>query len=151
MNDKIKYSINKFIKSKWAFPAILFLIVVILSLLKIHGSSIGIYHNFFYGDNIKDSNLIANKPQSIRSDEWLVSSQLTLAQSGNDFKEVNQNLGTGVDVSMVVDAPTKSVIQIFKPHNFGFFVLPKDIAFAFRWWIISYLLIVSIYLFVLVV
>lgn len=151
MNDKIKYSINKFIKSKWAFPVILFLIVVILSLLKIHGSSIGMYHNFYYGESTKDSNLIANRPQSIRSDEWLVSSQLTLAQLGNDFNEVNRNLGNGIDVSMVVDVPTKSIIQIFKPHNFGFFVLPRDIAFAFRWWIIAYLLVVSIYLFVLVV
>ncbi len=151
MLSTLQPKLKIFLKNKWAFPVILFLVVIVLSLLRIHGSSIGMYHNFFYGEHIKDSNLIANKPQAIRSDEWLVSSQLTLAQTENDFNEVNHNLGTGIDVSMVVDAPTKSVIQLFKPHNFGFFVLPKDVAFAFKWWIIAYLLVVSIYLFVLVV
>lgn len=137
-------------RSKWFFPALLTLALIVLSLLKISGSSIGVYHSFFYG-NTKDPNLIAGHARNIRSDEWIVTSQVTIAQSTNDYKPVNENLGSGEDVTLLADAPYKEWSAIFKPHNAGFFVLPFDIAFALRWWLISYLLVLSCYFFVLMV
>lgn len=135
----------------WFFPAVLFLIVLTLGLLQINGSSIGIYHELLYGKDSKDSSLLFNEPRSVRSDEWLVTTQLSLAQIETGFEPVNQNVGNGIDISVLVDAPTKDLGQFFKPHNFAFFVLPAEVAFSLKWWLLSYFLIVSVYFFVLAI
>ena len=137
------------IKKTWFFPAALFVVVIILGLLQINGSSIGIYHELLYGDSSKDENLLLNKPRPIRSDEWLVTTQLSIAQTKNNFAPVNTNIGDGIDVSLLVDAPTSDFAQIFKPHNLAFFILPVSIAFSLKWWLLAYFLAVSVYLFVI--
>lgn len=136
-------------KKVWFFPAMLFLIVLVLSSLQINGSSIGIYHQLLYGDSSRDPNLLLNEPRSVRSDEWLVTTQLALGQDKTDFAPVNKNIGEGIDVSLLVDAPSSDVMQVFKPHNFGFFVLPAGVAFALKWWLLAYFLVVSVYMFTL--
>jgi len=55
----------------WLFPAFIFFIYIFLVLFRIHSSSIGMYHKYFYGEK-KDPNLIFSQPRAIRSDEWLV-------------------------------------------------------------------------------
>lgn len=135
--------------SIWLFPAILTIILLLLTAFKIHGSSIGIYSNFMGGDGSQDSNLLLNTTRSIRSDEWLVVSQLTFAQENAGYPRVNTNIGQGQDMSLVVDVPYQDWSVIFKPQNLGFFALPFDNAFAFRWWLLSYLLILSCYFFIL--
>jgi hypothetical protein len=140
----------KLIKSIWFFPLVLTVILLLLTCLKISGSSIGIYHEYFYGDQ-KDPSLILNKPQQIRSDEWLANTPMTIAQAHNGFKRINQNIGSGQDMSVVLDVPYKEWSEIFKPHNWSFFVLPFDEAFAFKWWVMAYLLLLSIYFFVLTI
>lgn len=137
-----------FVKSIWFFPSILTVLLIVLSALQINGSSMGIYHIFFYGTQ-PDSNLIANKPLSIRSDEWVVNTQKAIAQKNNGFRPVNQNVGFGEDETLLSDAPTTDWSTLFKPHNIGFLVLPFDTAFALRWWIASYFLVLSSYFFVL--
>jgi hypothetical protein len=107
------------------------------------------YHSAFYGENSKDPDLLLNHPAGIRSDEWIVNSQKTIAQKNNGFSEVNPNLGNGEDVSLLYDLPYKGWTELFKPHNIGFLVLPFDIAFALHWWILAYLLVLSCYFFVL--
>lgn len=138
-----------FTQSIWLFPAILTVILIILASLQINGSSMGMYHKIFYG-NQPDPALIAGHPQGIRSDEWNVNTQKTIAQSNNDFSTVNNNLGNGEDVSVIGDVPTRDWTAIFKPHNLGFFVLPFDNAFALRWWIMSYFLVLGCYFFILI-
>ena len=135
-------------KSVWFFPLILALPLVVLTVFKINGSSIGVYHSAFYGDT-KDNDLLLNKPRPIRSDEWLVNSQMIIAQRYNNFERVNKNIGNGEDVSLLIDVPYKDWSTIFRPHNLGFFVLPFDNAFAFRWWAMAYLLVVSCYFFII--
>lgn len=141
-------TLRRLYKSVWFFPLLLLIPLIILSSLRISGSSIGIYHKFLYG-NAKDSNLIIGQPRSIRSDEWLVSTQTALAQKNNGFGRINTNIGDGEDVSLLGDAPYKEWSTIFKPHNWAFFVLPFENAFAFRWWLLAYLLIISCYFFCL--
>lgn len=135
-------------KSIWFFPLILTIILVILTSLKISGSSIGIYNSFLNG-KAEDSNLLANQPRSIRSDEWLLSTQMTLAQSNNNFRPINRNIGNGQDMAILLDVPYREWSVMFKPHNLAFFVLPFENALAFRWWFLGYLLIMSAYFFIL--
>lgn len=135
-------------RSVWFFPFLLTILLLLLTVFKIHGSSIGVYNEYFYGDR-DDSSLLLNKPRPIRSDEWLVATQMTIAQSNSSYDRINPNIGNGEDMSLLLDVPYKEWSVVFKPHNWVFFVLPFENAFAFRWWVIGYLLILSCYFFVL--
>lgn len=139
---------NKLAKSLWLFPVIGLAAILLLTSLKISGSSIGTYYSYFYG-KADDPDLILNIPRSIRSDEWLTNTQMSLAQKHAGYPKINPNLGNGEDVAIILDAPYKDWSMVFKPHNLVFFVLPFEYAFALKWWLIGYLLILSVYLFIL--
>lgn len=149
IQKKIKPFTKRFLKSIWAFPVILFLVVGVLTSLKISGTSIGMYHQILYGEQVKDPNLIAGNPQPIRSDEWLFMTQMTIAQSQAGYPRINQNIAEGKDMSVILDVPYKEWSTIFKPQNLSFFALPLEHAFAFKWWFILFLLITSVYFFIL--
>jgi hypothetical protein len=136
------------IQNVWFFPAVLSLFLVLLTCLRISGSSIGIYNTTFYGQS-KDPALLLNGPESIRSDEWLVTTQLTMAQHAAGYPRVNPNIDSGRDMSVVGDAPYKDWSSLFRPQNLAFFVLPFENAYAFKWWLLLYLVITSCYFFTL--
>lgn len=144
---KSKY-VYGFFHGIWLFPAIMTVILITLSSLQLSGSSIGLYHKIFYG-NQPDKALIANQPESIRSDEWIVSSQKAIAQKNNNFATVNNNIGNGEDTTLLADMPYRDWSIIFKPHNIGFLALPFDNAFALHWWSMSYFLVLSAYFFMI--
>ncbi len=76
---------------------------------------------------------------------------MTIAQSKVGYNEVNKNVGNGEDVSVLGDLPYKSWSIVFRPENIGFLVMPFDNAFALKWWLPGYLLIISAYFFVLMI
>lgn len=139
---------KKLMGSVWLFPVILAIPLIFMTALGISGSSMGSYHSVL-ASHTKDQKLLFNKPESIRSDEWLVVTQMTIAQKYNNFDRINKNIGTGEDMSIFGSVPYKDWSAIFKPENFAFFVLPLDNAFAFKWWIIGYILVVTCYFLVL--
>ncbi len=139
----------KFIRSIWFFPAVLTCGLLGLTALGITGSSIGVYNTYFNGQGVNDPAHIRGNPRSLRSDEWIVQTQMTIAQSNNNFERVNPNIGDSQDMSVIIDAPYKDWSEAFKPHNWAFFVLPFDNAFAFKWWFMAYLLALAAYFFVL--
>ena len=61
----------------------------------------------------------------------------------------NKNIGVGQDMSIVADAPYTDWSMLFRPHNLIFFLLPIGFAFAFKWWLLSAGLALSVYIFVL--
>lgn len=131
------------------FPALVILFVVILTATKISGTSIGMYQSYLYGDGTKDSNLILGHPRAIRSDEWLVTSQLTIAQSTNEYTQTNQNFIENKNMSILSDVPYLDWSILFKSQNLGFFIMPIEHAFALRWWFLLALLVISAYYFAL--
>lgn len=139
---------RRLLNSVWLFPVILTIILLSLTVLKISGSSIGSYHQVFYGDT-KDPSLLVNHPVNIRSDEWLVTTQLTIAQYVAGYPRVNPNIDSGRDMSVIGDAPYKDWSAAFRPQNLSFFVMPFENAFAFKWWFLLYMTIVSCYFFTL--
>ncbi|MGW4466775.1 DUF7657 domain-containing protein [Micromonospora sp. NPDC004704] len=140
---------GKFVRSIWFFPALLTAALLLLTALQISGSSIGVYHSVLYGAQAEDTHTLFNNPQPIRSDEFIVNTQLTIAQDAAGYPRINPNIGQGEDVSLIVDVPYKEWSTVFKPHNLVFLVLPFDNAFAFKWWSMAYLLVLSCYFFVL--
>jgi hypothetical protein len=116
-----------------AFPAAVLLVLIVLVGLGISGSSSGIAHGWF--ETGSDPALIAFKPQAIRSDEWNVQTPYTVSQVQEGLPAKNTALPGGVDMSMLFEVPYKDWSAAFRPHTFGFFVLPFDQAFAFKWWL----------------
>ncbi len=131
------------------FPFLLVILLLILTTLRISGTSESIYYPILYGQHYHDSNLLYGNPSGIRSDEWLVNTQLTIAQSAAGYPEVNPNIDHGQNMSVIGDAPYKDWSSIFKIQNLAFFILPLAYAFAFKWWLLLFLTIVSCYFLVL--
>ncbi|MGF1661145.1 MAG: hypothetical protein ACFCVG_01510 [Kineosporiaceae bacterium] len=133
----------------WLLPVLVVAAVVTLGVLRISGTSAGVYDEFLDGRPSQD--LLFAEPQPIRSDEWLVMTQLTVAQAAEGFPAVNPNIGDGRDVSVIVDVPYRDWSTAFRPQNLGFFVLPLDVAFAVKWWALGGALVLSAYAFCLTV
>ncbi len=127
------------------FPSILFLLVLLFTIFKIHGSSIGVYNQIFDGADFKDPDLIAGKLRPIRSDEWAVQTPFAISQSQNNFSPENK-FTNDQKVYFFTDIPNRDLSTIFKPYNFSFLVMPLENAFAFKWFIRGFLLILASYL-----
>jgi hypothetical protein len=147
--EGFREKVMRLIGSIWLFPLICTIVLLGLTAFKISGSSIGVYNDILYGPAHKDSSLIFNKPRSIRSDEWVWNSQMIMAQANNHFGRINPNLGHGQDMSLIIDVPYKDWSAIFRPQNLAFFILPFQYAFAFKWWLMAFLLLLSCYFFIL--
>ncbi len=105
------------------------------------------YDGVLNNNTAPDLGVIRTKPQPIRSDEWLVMTQMTVAQHENGFPVTNDFIGTGQDMAIVLDVPYAEWSVFFKPQNLVFFVAPLDFAFAFKWWLLGALLILGVYAF----
>lgn len=131
------------------YPVILIVGTLILTLFGIHGSSIGAFHQMYRGVE-RDDSLIFGVPRGIRSDEWAIGSQYFIGQAENDLQLVNDNMGDGLNMSFLNFAPTKHWSNIFEVTEWGFFVLPLEQAFAFRWLARGLILLLSSYLLMMV-
>lgn len=96
-------------------------------------------------DGTTDSHAITHNYRGVRSDEWVVSTQMAVAQAQNHFRRVNQNIAGGQDMSLMGDVPYKDWSSVFKPQNLAFFGMPLEYAYAFRWWLSGFVLIVASY------
>lgn len=133
----------------WIFPVILLTGLCLLTAFKISGSSIGFYNTLLYKDSGQNESTLLNKARGIRSDEWEVVTPLIIAQSQENFPRINPNIGNGQDMSVALDVPYKDWSMVFKPQNLIFFVLPVEQAFAFKWWSLAVILMLSCYYFCL--
>ena len=127
------------------FPLICLVLLLGLTACRVSGSSVGLYNQAFYGSENHDPNLLANSPRGVRSDELLHLTPTAVGQVETDMNVINPTIGHGEDVSVVLDAPYHEWSTLFRPQNFAFFVLPLEYAFAFKWWLLAFLLLVSCY------
>jgi hypothetical protein len=139
---------DRLLHSVWLFPLVCATAVIFLTAFKISGTSVGQYHTILYGSQ-KDPALLVGEPRSIRSDEWLVRTPKTLAQSNNNFSTVNSNIGQGENESISLDLPYKDWSTVFRPLDWPFFIMSFEYAFALKWWLMAYLLLISAYFFIL--
>lgn len=113
------------------------------------GTSSGEFHKAV-GEG-SDSRLILGNSRDIRSDEWFVQTPWTVSQVEQGLPRINKNFPGGMDATVQHDMPSKDWSTAFRPHLWGFFVLPLDHAMAFKWWMpifsmigAGYLLMVSL-------
>lgn len=121
---------------KWRF-LIAIIVFVLCVVLKIHGSSIGIWDDIVKEKiNPKEETLIMGKNRAIRSDEWLVQSTYYLAQSMSDeyYPLVNENITeSGQNMIISYNAPVANITVIGKPFNWGFLLLGKEYGLSWYW------------------
>lgn len=119
---------------------------VVLVALGVTGSSTGILHPVFSSGT--DSRAIAGGPQSFRSDEWLVQTSWTISQLEQGLPAVNETFpGGGMDATVQNDLPALDWSLTFRPHLWGFLVLPQDQALAFKWWLPGFALMAAVFVF----
>jgi hypothetical protein len=127
-------------------PALLFLVVGTLVALGISGSSTGVYWTIFGAG--ADPSLLLGDPRAIRSDEWLVQSSWVVSQVQQNFPLTNQTFPGGMDSTVQNDLPSWDWSTLFRPHVWGYLLLPLDQGMAVRWWLPALALVVSTYVFV---
>lgn len=149
MEPYIGKLINWLKHSVWVFPIFLLVIFCFLTAFEIHGSSVGMYHKMTQGYTEPDPDLITGSPKPIRSDEWMTLFSWISLQSQTGYPPFNEHLNSGRDVSLAPAVPTNDWIGFFRPHNFSYFVMPFENAFAFSWWFGLLLLMIASYFFVL--
>jgi hypothetical protein len=107
------------------------LFFVFLVGFKIHGSSVSVWNEIIRDGSIKDG-IVIGTPKGIRSDEWLVSTPLTLSEVSEGFKVSNPNVGNNTD-PLLMNMPVKHPIIILRPQFWGYFFLDTERAFSFYW------------------
>lgn len=134
-------------KPVFFFPAVLLALLVLATLLRISGTSTGVYG--YLMDSHPGQGFLEGQARTVRSDEWAVNTPFVVAQTKNNFQMNNKNIGTGQDMAVVLDVPYKDWSTAFRPQNLAFFILPVEFAFAFKWWLLAVLLLLAVYSFIL--
>src|SRR3990170_6315870 len=99
---------------------------------KWHNASISSWNSFVNDGGSEKRGIVAGKPRSIRSDEWLVVSSFKLAQVNDHFPETNEALGYG-KTPLIMGLPTNNILSIIKPALWGYYFLDSERAFSWEW------------------
>lgn len=118
---------------------LLILLFITTVLLKVNLSSIAIWESTIHSNksDFYKVGILFGKPRPIRSDEWLVQTPMYLAQGlvkGNSYPLINKNISTnGTNMIISSYSPTKDILTIGKPFNWGFLFLKQDYGFSWYW------------------
>jgi hypothetical protein len=130
-----------------AYPAVLLVAVMVLSLLDLSGTSIGMLR-YTPGRPIVDPSLVVGTPRGDRSDEWAVVTPLIVAQFHHGFPRFSNDSIGRHDDAVIPDLPARDWPTMFKPWDVPLLVSLNH-GFAARWWLMSFVLLVGIYLLLL--
>ncbi|MGZ3854307.1 MAG: DUF7657 domain-containing protein [Flavisolibacter sp.] len=103
---------------------------LLLSLLKVHTSSIGNW-DIMTGKPEAET-VIAGKPRYIRVDEWMVATPAIIGQYRDGMPLSNPADGAG-NAPVVYGFPVKDVSSILRPAQWSYFMFDVERAFAFSW------------------
>lgn len=122
----------------WLFPVAVVSIVLVLTGLGWSGTSIGV-------TDPGNGHVVAGTPRPIRSDEWNVITPLVVAQSHHGYPGTSVDSIGSHNLGVILDVPTKTWPTVFRPWDYGFFLLDVERGFAFRWWSFSAILLLGAY------
>ncbi len=119
--------------SRRAVVAVLTFVFLVACLLKLNGSSTGLWRSLADRKSPQES-LIAGTPKEIRSDEWMSQTPWMLSQltARPKLPLVNGNVGDG-PAPLLTNLPARHWSMIFRPQMWGFFFLNEEHAFAIYW------------------
>lgn len=115
-------------------PAGCLLLLLVLSLARLHGFSLPKWHEKIDGSPAPE--LLLGTAQGIRSDDWAVSLPLIFAQSAQSerFAATSDLIGYGgVDMRVGSPVPVRGWVTSFRPQLWGYFA-GRDTGMAWQWW-----------------
>lgn len=144
----IFYIYKRFLKEKNIIYRYRYLIVIIVLItfvvLKINGSSLGIWKEFL--NTGQYDQVLLGKSRLLRSDEWNVTIPYIASQYYNGFSYFSNIIrGTLTDVFIVNNLPVMSLVSLYRPANIGFLFLGFDRGLSFFWTFRTILLIMSLF------
>src|SRR2546423_8184769 len=128
------------------FYAICLLTFVVLSLARVHGSSISIAGaSYNEWTDVVHTPLLGN-PKRIRSDEWAFHTPAILNQVlREETLSINDaSVGPG-KAALLANVPCRHFTQLFRPQFWSFFILPVDFAFSVYWQAKALLLLTGVF------
>ncbi len=110
----------------------LFLLLCVLTGLRVNGSSVGCWNRFLGQEPA--GNTIFGAPKPIRSDEWAIHTPAILSQvnSRKPFPDTNYSLGA-LKAPLVMNLPVAHFSTLFRPQFWLFFITDVETAFSFYW------------------
>ena len=131
---------------RWWFPSLVVVAFAVAVVLGLSGSSVAQLEP----EAQRDDTLVGSS-RPIRSDEWAVRTPFVVGQEERGLG-VDAPVGVGDhNATVLYDLPTSDWSMLFRPHLWGYVVLPIDQAFAFDWWALSLVLLLGTYALVLVI
>lgn len=125
---------EKLIRYRWAFAALVFIVCV---LLKLHGSSIGMFNAYL--PTVSDPAAaqqysLIGKERYLRSDEWVVQTPAYFSQNYNGYSLYSDKMGIYGE-NMIIDyyAPVISPVTIGKPLNWGYIMFGNETGLSWYW------------------
>lgn len=106
-------------------------IIILGTLLGLNGSSIGYLSNLIGGF---DSSKIIGTPRGIRSDEYVLFTEMALSQKSTGFHWFSDIWGySPSDMFMVYGQPVLNLVSIFRPFSIAYIFLGSEQGLAFYW------------------
>ncbi|MEE3343282.1 MAG: hypothetical protein VZS44_04240 [Bacilli bacterium] len=115
-----------------------FVLLSILVIGKYNGSSVPIWNDIVQPEYRVKSSIIYGSARGIRSDEWLVSTPMTLSQATPtvNFATYNKILGAHKNLVMLYpNLPSKDISILATPNKIGYFFLDVERAFSLAWYL----------------
>jgi hypothetical protein len=111
----------------------LLLLLILGTLLKLHGSSIAVWNRIVPGRSQLQGTLLGT-PKVIRMDEWgmITPAMLSQARHRPPFPVANPSWGPE-RAPLVMNFPVRHWSLAFRPQYWGFFLLDVERAFSFYW------------------
>lgn len=127
---KIPHTVLK-VLFKWRYCLSIGLIVL-LTILDINNSSLGAWSGQLAG--VPQDGLLFGIPRSIRSDEFNVSTLMTLSQDHNAYLPLSDIVrGDVTDTRLVYNLPSWSLVTLFRPQLWGYLLFGSSRGLAFFW------------------
>ena len=115
---------------KYVFGAVFSLWAIALA-LNLHGFSLSFWQGYLGNSGFSP---LIGQAQAVRSDDWMVLQPLALSQARAvpSFPVINPLHGVGMNMLVVVTAPVKNQVTLFRPHTWGYFI-GQDFGISWCW------------------
>ena len=113
---------------RWVIGAI---VIAFCTILKLHGSSIGVLGELLTG---RDVSRVWGTSRSIRTDEYVVFTEMALSQVKSGFHWFSDVWGyTPSDMFIVYGQPVLNLTTLFRPFSMGYILFGAERGLAFYW------------------
>ncbi len=106
-------------------------VIVIVTLLRIHGSSIGRLAELMQD---LDTDLLIGTNRPVRTDEYVAFTEMAISQARSGFKWFSDIWGySPSDMFIIYGQPVRNIVTLFRPFSIGYLLLGAEMGLSFYW------------------